>query len=105
MRRRNSLTTPDVVGRLSASPPLVRSGQAIQPCLQREDKLSSRAEEYLENAERCEFLAKEEADTRVRAALIRAARQWRDRALLDQHAYAGFATPYRGLHFRIRAQT
>jgi Lon protease-like protein len=52
--------------------------------LARERKLGSRAKEYLEKAQSCEVLAEQERDQIVRAALIHAARQWRDRALLEQ---------------------
>jgi hypothetical protein len=55
-----------------------------------ERNLSSRAQEYLENAQRCEFLAKDEKDAAVRTALIHAARQWRNRALLARHAHERF---------------
>jgi SH3-like domain-containing protein len=46
--------------------------------------LGSRAKEYLEKAQRCDVLAEQERDQVVRAALLHAARQWRNRALLDQ---------------------
>lgn len=49
--------------------------------------MSARIARYLENAHECEVLADEEKDPIVRTALMYAARQWRDRAGLLQHAH------------------
>src|SRR5262249_30201603 len=53
--------------------------------LRSEGKVRSRVEECLKNAVQCEALAREERDTIVTAALMHAARQWRDRAGLLHH--------------------
>jgi hypothetical protein len=57
-----------------------------------EVSLGSRAKECLENAQRCETLAEIERDQVVSAALMHAAQQWRDRALLEQRRHEGFST-------------
>jgi hypothetical protein len=46
----------------------------------------SRAQECLENAQRCETLARLQSDPVVKAGLLEAARKWRDRQRLIEMA-------------------
>jgi hypothetical protein len=48
--------------------------------------MSSTAEECVENAQRCETLAKLQSDSLVKAALLEAAHRWRERKLLIELA-------------------